>query len=219
VNTLRRIGEEVSMDTALVVRATLADSGDLGAAWSDATVIELSLGEPERFAEVFDRYHAEIHGYVSRRLGTSLADDIASETFLIAFARRQRYDLAHGDARPWLYGIASNLIARHRRAEARHYRAMARAVAVDAVDGDTEPVAGRIDATTMRGRLAAALVEIRDRDREILLLVAWAQLSCEEAARALGIPAGTARSRLNRARRRARAALAATGKDDGRWTT
>jgi DNA-directed RNA polymerase specialized sigma24 family protein len=53
------------------------------------------LDEPERFAEVFDRYYAEIHGYVSRRLGPSLADDVASETFLIAFDRRRRYDLAH----------------------------------------------------------------------------------------------------------------------------
>jgi RNA polymerase sigma factor (sigma-70 family) len=207
------------MDMAVVVRATLADSANPDTAWSDARLIELSRQEPERFAEVFDRYHAEIHGYVSRRLGPSLADDVASETFLIAFTRRQRYDVAHADARPWLYGIASNLIARHRRAEARHYRALARASVVDPVDADADRVAGRLDARTMRGRLAAALVEIQNRDREVLLLVAWAQFSCEEAARALGIPAGTARSRLNRARRKTRAALAATGKDDGRWTT
>jgi RNA polymerase sigma factor (sigma-70 family) len=212
------------MNTAVVVRATLAGSGKPDTAWSDARLIELSRLEPERFAEVFDRYHAEIHGYVSRRLGPSLADDVASETFLIAFARRQRYDVAHADARPWLYGIASNLISRHRRAEARHYRALARAVVVDAVDGDADGVAGRLDARTLRGRLAAALVEIRDRDREVLLLVAWAQLSCEEAAQALGIPAGTARSRLNRARKKTRAVLAAAnpgsvGKDDGRWMT
>jgi RNA polymerase sigma factor (sigma-70 family) len=209
----------VTVDTAVVVRATLAGSSGPNAAWSDARLIELSRREPERFAEVFDRYHAEIHGYVSRRLGPSLADDVASETFLIAFSRRQRYDVAQADARPWLYGIASNLIARHRRAEARHYRALARAVVDDRFDGDTAGLAGRLDAKTMRGRLAAALVEIRDRDREVLLLVAWAQLSCEEAARALGIPAGTARSRLNRARKKTRAALATTGKDDGRWTT
>jgi RNA polymerase sigma factor (sigma-70 family) len=212
------------MDTALVARATLAGSGNTDTARSDARLIELSRQEPERFAEVFDRYHAEIHGYVSRRLGSSLADDVASETFLIAFSRRQRYDVAHADARPWLYGIASNLISRHRRAEARHYRALARSIVVDRFDGDTEPLAGRLDAKTMRGQLAAALVGIRDRDREVLLLVAWAQLSCKEAARALGIPAGTARSRLNRARKKTRAALAvadprSAGKDEERWTT
>jgi DNA-directed RNA polymerase specialized sigma24 family protein len=76
----------------------------------------------------------------------------------------------------------------------------------------------------LRRRLAAALVEIAHGDREVLLLVAWAQLSCEEAARALGIPAGTARSRLHRARRKTRAALAdadprSTLEDDERWTT
>jgi RNA polymerase sigma factor (sigma-70 family) len=72
-------------------------------------------------------------------------------------------------------------------------------------------VDGRLDAQAQRGRLAAALLEIADRDREVLLLVAWAQLTCEEAAQALGIPAGTARSRLHRARRKTRAAL--TGED------
>jgi RNA polymerase sigma-70 factor (ECF subfamily) len=177
----------------------------------DAALIERSWREPERFAAVFDRHHAEIHGYVARRLGPSLADDVASETFLVAFDRRRRYDLRHAGARPWLYGIASNLVARHRRAELRRYRALARAATADAVDGHAERVAVRLDARALRPRLAAALVEIADRDREVLLLVAWAQLSLEEAARALGIPAGTARSRLHRARRRTRAAL---GEDD-----
>lgn len=180
----------------------------------DATAIERSWNEPDAFAAVFDRHYAEIHGYVARRLGGSLADDVASETFGLAFGRRRRYDLAHASARPWLYGIAANLIARHRRAEMRHYRALARAAAPAAVDGHADRVDGRVDAEALRARLAAALLELRDKDREVLLLVAWAQLSCEEAARALGIPAGTARSRLHRARRATRAALADTGEDD-----
>jgi RNA polymerase sigma factor (sigma-70 family) len=174
---------------------------------ADAALIVRSLREPERFTELFDRYYAEIHGYVARRLGRSLAEDLASETFLIAFDRRRRYDVAYPSARPWLYGIASNLVARHRRAEVRRYRALSRADATHAVDGHAERVAGRLDARALRGRLAAALVEVADGDREVLLLVAWAQLSLEEAARALGIPAGTARSRLHRARRKTRAAL------------
>jgi RNA polymerase sigma-70 factor (ECF subfamily) len=173
---------------------------------ADATVIERSLRVPDRFSEIFDRHYSDIHGYASRRLGPSLADDVAAETFLIAFDRRERYDLQQPSARPWLYGIASNLIARHHRAEMRQYRALARAGAVETVDEDVD---GRIDAAAQRARLAAALLEIAERDREVLLLVAWAQLSCEEAARALGIPAATARSRLHRARRRTRAALAA----------
>lgn len=202
MNTLRAIGED-----AVVIQAepqTLRDT--------DASLIQRSWREPDVFAAVFDRYYVEIHGYVARRLGRSRADDVASETFLIAFDRRRRYDVAHPDARPWLYGIASNLIARHHRAEVRQYRALARAVHGDADDGLGDGVARRVDAAAQRGRLAAALLEIADRDREVLLLVAWAQLTCEEAAHALGIPAGTARSRLHRARRKTRAAL--SGEDE-----
>jgi RNA polymerase sigma-70 factor (ECF subfamily) len=179
----------------------------------DAAIIQRSLSDPEAFAEVFDRYYADLHGYASRRLDARLADDVAAETFLVAFDRRRRFDPAYPSARPWLYGIASNLISRHRRAEVRQYRALARAGADrGSDDGHADHVAGRVDAQAARGPLAAALADIAPRDRDVLLLVAWAQFSCEEAARALGIPAGTARSRLHRARTKIRAALG--GKDD-----
>ena len=193
--------------TAAAMRAVAHTEPEIPAVVADAALIERSLREPERFTELFDRYYGEIHGYVARRLGPSLAEDVASETFLIAFDRRRRYDVAFPSARPWLYGIASNLVARHRRAEVRRYRAHSRADVTHAVDRHADRVAGRLDARALRGRLAAALVDVADRDREVLLLVAWAQLSLEEAARALGIPAGTARSRLHRARRRMRTAL------------
>lgn len=189
------------------MRAVAHTEPEIPAGVADAVLIERSLREPERFTELFDRYYGEIHGYVARRLGPSLAEDVASETFLIAFDRRRRYDVAYPSARPWLYGIASNLVARHRRAEVRRYRALSRTDTTHDVDSHAERVAGRLDARALRGRLAAALVEVADRDREVLLLVAWAQLGLEEAARALGIPAGTARSRLHRARRRMRTAL------------
>jgi RNA polymerase sigma-70 factor (ECF subfamily) len=199
VNTLPAIGED-----AVVIETQPQTERE-----SDAVLIERSWRRPDVFAAVFDRYHVEIHGFVARRLGQGRADDLASETFLIAFDRRRRYDPARADARPWLYGIASNLIARHRRAEVRQLRALARADRRDVVEDDR--VDGRLDAQAQRGRLAAALLELADRDREVLLLVAWAQLTCEEAAQALGIPAGTARSRLHRARRKTRAVL--TGED------
>jgi RNA polymerase sigma factor (sigma-70 family) len=175
---------------------------------SDAVLIERSLRHPERFEKVFDRHFAAIHGYIARRLGSGLADDVASETFLIAFDRRARYEPAEPDAAPWLYGIASNLIARHRRAEVRRYRALARAGGEHTVEGHSAGVARRLDAQALRARLASALLDLAARDREVLLLVAWAQLTLEETARALGIPAGTARSRLHRARVKTRLALA-----------
>jgi RNA polymerase sigma-70 factor, ECF subfamily len=185
---------------------------------SDAAIIRQSRREPEHFAAVFDRYYIQIHGYAARRLGQSLADDVAAETFLIAFARRDQYDDSRPDARPWLYGIAANLVARHHRAEERRYRALARARADEISEGYADQVAGRLDAQACRALLAAALAEIAEGDRDVLLLVAWAELTSEEAGHALGIPAGTARSRLHRARKQIRAALgqagpATTGKD------
>jgi RNA polymerase sigma factor (sigma-70 family) len=177
---------------------------------SDAEVIGRALRQPEAFAALFDRHHRRIYAYAARRLGTGLADDIAAETFLIAFDRREDYDRTRADAAPWLYGIAANLIARHARAEARHLRALARTGAMDVVEWDGDALAGRLDAAAVRGRLAEALAALPATEREVLLLVAWAGLSCQDAATALDVPAGTARSRLHRARTQMRTALGMT---------
>lgn len=174
---------------------------------SDAAIIRQSRLEPERFAAIFDRYYIQIHGYAARRLGHSLADDVAAETFLIAFERRDRYDVSWLNARPWLYGITSNLISGHHRAEERRYRALSRASAGEASDEHADQVAQRVDAQARRASLVAALAEIATGDRDVLLLVACAGLSPDETGQALGIPAGTARSRLHRARRQIQAAL------------
>ena len=175
---------------------------------SDAVIIQQSWLEAERFAAIFDRYYSQIHDYAARRLGQSLADNVAAEAFLIAFARRQRYDISRPDARPWLYGIASNLISRHNRAEVRWYRALARTGVAPVDEGDVERANARVDAQSQRRLLASALAQVGDADREVLLLVAWAGLTSVEAGAALGIPAGTARSRLHRARKQVRAVLA-----------
>jgi RNA polymerase sigma-70 factor (ECF subfamily) len=176
----------------------------------DAAIIGRSVHDPECFAAVFDRYYVPLHGFIARRLGQSLADDLASETFLVAFARRVHYDPAYPDARPWLYGIASNLISRHHRAELRRYRALARVGPEQPAEAHDDETVGRLDAQARQQPLAAALADISARDRDVLLLVAWADLTSEEAGRALGIPAGTARSRLHRARRQLRTALNTT---------
>lgn len=164
-----------------------------------------SVQVPELFAELFDRHAAALRRYVARRLGESLADDVVSDAFLTAFRRRRHYDASHPDARPWLYGIAARLILRHRRVEVRLYRALART----GVDEITEPYADRVDdrVAAQQAGLAAALAELPAADREVLLLVAWADMSYEDVARALGIPVGTVRSRLHRARARTRRSL------------
>ncbi|TMR09869.1 RNA polymerase sigma factor [Nonomuraea turkmeniaca] len=173
----------------------------------DAEVIEHARRDPAAFSTLFDRHAPELHRYVTRRLGDSLADDVVAETFLAAFRRLGRYDTAHRDARPWLYGIAANLIGKHRRAEVRAYRALARSGVDPVAESYAERVESRVSARAAHRDLAGALAVLSPEDREVLLLIAWADLSYEGVARALGIPVGTVRSRLHRARRKTRAAL------------
>ena len=116
---------------------------------TDAELIAAARRSPEHFAVVFDRHYGRIYAYAARRLGRDLAEDVASETFLVAFSRLAGYDPARPDAGPWLYGIASNLIARHGRAESRRYRAMSK-VPPERPAAEID-VAGRLDAATARG--------------------------------------------------------------------
>ena len=92
----------------------------------DAALIERSWHDPEAFAGLYDRHAAPLHRYAARRLGPGAADDIVADTFLDAFRKRRRYDRTVTDARPWLYGIAANLIGKHSRSEVRMLRAYAR---------------------------------------------------------------------------------------------
>jgi RNA polymerase sigma factor (sigma-70 family) len=178
-----------------------------GPAEADAAVIEQSWATPERFAAIFERYFGQIHQYLARRVGDKAADDLAAEVFVAAFAQRQRYDTARDCARPWLYGIATNMIGTHRRQEQRLYRALARSNASQVSPSDEDQVADRVSASAAGPALAAALAGLDPGDRDVLLLIALAGLDYQETAQALGIPYGTVCSRLNRARKRLRQAL------------
>jgi RNA polymerase sigma-70 factor (ECF subfamily) len=174
---------------------------------TDSELIGRSVDSPEVFAGLFDRHATAVHGYLGRRVG-ELADDLLSETFLIAFRRRGSYRPEHVEVRPWLIGIATNVVHGHLRSERRRYRALARASAEPLpADGGPDDVHDRLAAQELRGPLAAALAGLKARDRDVLLLLAYGQLSYEEIATVLDIPLGTVRSRLNRARRQTRAAL------------
>jgi RNA polymerase sigma factor (sigma-70 family) len=173
----------------------------------DAAVIGQSWHEPEAFAELYDRHAAPIHRYVTRRLGDGAADDVVAETFLAAFRDRHRYDLSRSDARPWLYGIAANVIGKQRRTEVRMWRALARTGTDPAAEGHADRVDNRVAAAAVQRGLAAAMAGLATGDRDVLLLVAWADLSYDEVAAALEIPVGTVRSRLNRARKKVREAF------------
>ncbi|GAA2298560.1 RNA polymerase sigma factor [Nonomuraea roseoviolacea subsp. roseoviolacea] len=173
---------------------------------SDADLIRRSFEEPEAFAAVFDRHAPVLHRYAARRLGHDAAEDVVSETFLAAFEHRHRYQSGQADARPWLYGIASNVIGKRRRREVARYRAYVRG-GVDPAEITGVPVEDGVGTLAVNRPLVAALAGLRTGDRDVLLLVAWAELTYEEVAEALDVPVGTVRSRLNRARKKVRQAL------------
>lgn len=163
--------------------------------------MEASVTRPTVFGELFHRHAAGIRRYAARRAGESVADDVVSETFLIAFEKRASYDLAHPDARPWLYGIATNLIHRRRVAEARVLRTLEKTPLDLHARDHSADIDVKIDAARQLQHVARSLRRLSSGDRDCVLLYAWAELSYEQVGVALGIPVGTVRSRISRARR------------------
>jgi RNA polymerase sigma-70 factor (ECF subfamily) len=172
----------------------------------DSEEISASVSGPSRFAAIFDRHFDSVHSYARRRVGESAADEIASQTFLVAFGRRAAYDTSRDSAKPWLLGIATNLIHNQRRQEKRQFRAYAKT----GIDSGLDPLEGieaRADARRLRPQLAAVLAALPKEEADPLLLFAWAELGYEEIAEALEVPTGTVKSRLSRARIRIREQL------------
>lgn len=172
-----------------------------------ATVVERSRRDPDGFTAIYNRYFPAVHGYVAGRLGPQVADDLAAEAFLIAFRKRDTFDASRGGVRPWLFGIATRLVAQHRRAETRRYRALARTGAEPAAESHENRVITWVAAEGLQPQLARALAALSREERDVLLLMALSQLSHEEIAQALAIPYGTVGSRLSRARKKLRVAL------------
>lgn len=171
---------------------------------TDGALIERSLrGSADAFVGVVQRHEVAVHGFLARRGGRQAADDLLGEVWVRAFAARGSYDLGHADARPWLYGIARNVLKAHWKANP--------AVSQSAVEPPLDPwddVVDRLDSAARAPMLASALRALPAAEREVLLLVAWEQLTPAEAAAVLGVPQGTARSRLHRARTTLRPILA-----------
>ena len=173
----------------------------------DVAILVESRRDPAVFGELFERHFGDVYRYLARRVGHELAEELAAVTFSEAFRSRASFDAGRGAPRGWLFGIANNVVRQHARAEARRLEAQARLVAssVNETDGSIERL---IDRLGVRCVLDAALSTL-DRDvRDVLLLVGAAELTYGEAAAAMGIPIGTVRSRLWRARRELRQALA-----------
>lgn len=168
---------------------------------TDAELIARSFDDPRAFMPLVERHQRVLFGYLARRVGRDLAEDVTSETFTRAFALRHRFDMERDDARPWLFGIATNLLRNHARSEVRQLRAYTRHGVDDRTHADEAASHSRVDASAQSPELASALAALKPGDREALLMYAWNDMSYEEIAEALGIPVGTVRSRLNRARR------------------
>jgi RNA polymerase sigma factor (sigma-70 family) len=181
-------------------------------ALTDALIIAGSMDEPALFTQIFDRHFDAVRGYLGRRVDADVAQDLAAEAFTVAFDGRRRFDSGRPSARPWLLGIATNLLRHHRRSEVRRLHAMARLDVPDLIPDGTDSIDARLDAGRLRSRLADALASLPQGERDVLLLHAWADLDHAAIAQALGISVGTARSRLHRARGRLRERLAQTGR-------
>ncbi len=164
---------------------------------------------------LYERHVGLVYRYTISRVGKDLADDVTSETFLVAFRRRRGFDPERGQVTAWLLGIATVLLKRHARAEARALRSAAAEVAATSIPADVfEALGSRLDAEALVGRLGEAIARMPAKHRDVLLLHAWADLDYPGIAQALGIPEGTVASRLNRARARLRAVAEAGGARD-----
>lgn len=180
----------------------------------DAVVILRSLTDPAHFAIVFDRHVGAVYRFLERRLGRDVADSLAGEVFRIAFERRATYQLERPNCLPWLYGIAKNLLLKERRQQARHLRALGRlGTRDDPTPAGMDAIDARLDAEVIWPRLAQALAELPLGERDVILLVAWEELSYQEVAEVLDVPIGTVRSRLHRARHHLRELIGPCGQE------
>lgn len=159
-----------------------------------------AITDRRSFERCFEEHFPVVHRYLARRVGTALADDLAAETFAIAYRRRDGYDPKLGSVRSWLYGIATNLLRNHWRAEQHLLQLDARLSSDAELREDPDLSDDRLSASLVAPKLAAALSQLTAERRDVFLLHVWGDLGTPEIGHALGIPDGTVRSRLSRAR-------------------
>ncbi|MDG4857302.1 RNA polymerase sigma factor [Streptomyces sp. T-3] len=170
----------------------------------------LRTGDADAFGQLFDAYARSVYNHAYRLTGDwTTADDIVSLTFLEAWRLRERVDEEGGSLRPWLLGIATNVARNTRRAARRHSAAVERLPAPGPVPDFADELAGRMDDLAYLEAVRVAVARLRRPEREVLALCVWGELDYAAAARALGIPVGTVRSRLSRARKKLAAELGA----------
>ncbi|MGW0334161.1 RNA polymerase sigma factor [Streptomyces sp. NPDC003011] len=184
------------------------NASDQGDTADDGALLARSARDPAAFEALVGRHAMALHGYLVRR-APAAADDLLSEVWLQAYASRRTFDSARGTVRTWLFGVARNVLAGHWRHAVREQPdpEPERSGRGPAGTDPWHAVDQRLDAAALAPLVRRTLAGLPPVERELMLLVAWEQLTPTEAAAVLGIPPGTARSRLHRARNRLREAL------------
>lgn len=163
---------------------------------------------PEEFARAFDHYSRSIYNHCFRETADwAEAEDLTSIVFLETWRRRATVDLSIDNAKPWLFGVAINVLRHRRRSLRRHASAMSRLPIAHTTPDFADDLAERVDYQEQVMTLQRVIAGMSRKHREILALCEWSDLSTSEAAKALDISLGTAKSRLSRARQQARDAL------------
>jgi RNA polymerase sigma-70 factor (ECF subfamily) len=171
-------------------------------------------GEADAFGVLFDRHSRAVYNFAFRwTVDWALAEDLASEVFLTAWRRRSEvvFTTESGSVLPWLLGVATNLLRNHRRGRRRADAAIARLDPNNAQSDFSDDVLGRMADEAQMAEVHAVVEQLAEHERDVLALCAWAGLDYEEAAIALGLPVGTIRSRLSRARAHLRELVEANG--------
>lgn len=157
-------------------------------------------GDADAFALLFERHAKAIYNYCFRRIGDwGAAEDLLSIVFLEAW-RRRRKELPPDKVLPWLYGIATNVVRNRRRAERRYRAALARVPAPRFEPDFGDEIDARLDDERLIRSALELLATLPAGQQDVLVLCEWSELSYEDTALALGVPVGTVRSRLSRAR-------------------
>ena len=163
---------------------------------TDAQLIGWAIaGDSEAFAQLVRRHQGPVYAYLARRAGSPAAEDLLADVWMAAFRSRASFDARWDSARPWLFGIARNGLQKH-------WARLHREESGEGEVSDPWPeVDNRLAASDIVENLRAAVNALPQEQREVLLLVAWEELTPTEIALVLGIPASTVRSHLHRARR------------------
>lgn len=160
-------------------------------------------GDTESFGTLFERHARTVYNHCFRRTASwADAEELVSTVFVEAWRRRGEVQPIGESMRPWLLGVANNVLRNHRRSQGRYRAALARLPRPGAQPDPADDVAGRLADEQQMRRVLALVEQLPRRDQEVLSLCAWAQLSYKEAAVVLDVAVGTVRSRLARARAR-----------------